>query len=252
MDQPLGRAVGNALEIREAVDTLRGEGPEDLVRARAGRGPATCSRSPTSASTTTRAAGAPRRRSRAAPRIEVYERWIRAQGGDPSLEALPQAPVVRAVPAPAAGFVEGIATTAIGIGSLHLGAGRATKDDAIDHAVGVDLLAKRGDRVEAGAPLAGVHARRTRRRAGRRGTSPPATGSAGDAPEPVPIVLEVSARRLARPRRGGSVGHARAARGRDDPSALEPMLAGRRFDRVEISDGRLTRPEPPGGRQPSS
>ncbi len=95
------------------------------------------------------------------------------------------------MPAPEAGFVEGIATTAVGMASLHLGAGRATKEDEIDHAVGVEALAKRGDRVEQGAPLARVHAR----------TDADAEQAVRDvaacyrlaerAPEPVPIVLEV-------------------------------------------------------------
>ena len=58
-----------------------------------------------------------------------------------------------------AGFVQGIATTAIGEAALHLGAGRARKDDAVDHAVGLVCLAKRGYHVDAGEPLAEVHAR---------------------------------------------------------------------------------------------
>jgi thymidine phosphorylase len=62
------------------------------------------------------------------------------------------------VPAPAAGCVQAIATTAVGLAALHLGAGRVRKDDTIDHAVGVVCLAKRGDRAEAGQALAEVHA----------------------------------------------------------------------------------------------
>jgi len=68
--------------------------------------------------------------------LELYERWVRAQGGEPAVEALPAAPVVRAVPAPGDGFVQGIAATAIGEVALHLGAGRVRKEDEIDHAVG--------------------------------------------------------------------------------------------------------------------
>ena len=88
----------------------------------------------------------------------IYARWIAAQGGDPRPDALPVGPVVRPVPAPASGYVQAIATEALGRGALHLGAGRARKEDAIDHAVGVICHAKRGDRVEAGEPLADVHA----------------------------------------------------------------------------------------------
>ena len=91
--------------------------------------------------------------------VEAYERWIRAQGGDPSLDALPVAPVLHEVAAPDGGFVERIAATRIGLASLELGAGRVTKDDEIDHAVGVVCLAKRGDEIGVGEPLARIHAR---------------------------------------------------------------------------------------------
>jgi pyrimidine-nucleoside phosphorylase len=158
MDQPLGRAVGNALEIREAVDTLRGEGPEDLVELVLGASGHLLALSDLGVD---QAEG--RRRAEEAlaggAALEQYQRWIRAQGGDPSLDALPSAEVVRPVPAPEAGFVEAIAATAIGEAALRLGAGRARKEDRIDHAVGIVCLAKRGDPVESGAPLAEVHAR---------------------------------------------------------------------------------------------
>jgi pyrimidine-nucleoside phosphorylase len=190
MDQPLGHAVGNALEIREAVDTLRGEGPPDLYEL-------VLSASGHLLAFSDLGVDVDEGRRRAEEAIgsgaahEAYERWIRAQGGDPSLEALPQAPVVREVPAPEPGFVDGIATTAVGIASLHLGAGRATKDDEIDHAVGVEALAKRGDRIEQGAPLARVHARdETDAEQAVRDVAV-CYRLAERAPEPVPIVLEV-------------------------------------------------------------
>jgi pyrimidine-nucleoside phosphorylase len=158
MDQPLGRAVGNALEIREAVDTLRGHGPADLVELVLGASGHLLSLSDLGVD-------AEEGRARAEDAIAsgaalaLYERWVGVQGGDPGEDALPAAPVVRTVAAPAAGYVQAIATTALGVAALRLGAGRATKDDAIDHAVGVVCLAKRGDRVEAGDPVAEVHAR---------------------------------------------------------------------------------------------
>ena len=138
MDQPLGRAVGNALEIRETIATLRGEGPPDFTELVLAP-PRTCSRSPISAST--RSAG----RDRAAAAIEdgsalaMYERWIAAQGGDPSEDALPAAPVVREVLAPGDGFVRAIGAVDVGMAALRLGAGRRTKEDEIDHAVGIVL-----------------------------------------------------------------------------------------------------------------
>jgi pyrimidine-nucleoside phosphorylase len=190
MDQPLGHAVGNALEIREAVETLRGEGPPDLhelVLSAAGH---LLALSDLGVDTEEG-----RRRAEAAiadgSAVEAYERWIRAQGGDPDPAALPEAPVVRDVSAPGEGFVAGIATTALGVASLHLGAGRVAKDDEIDHAVGVLALAKRGDRVEPGQPLARVHAR-TEADAEQGVAEVAACYRLADAaPEPVPIVLEV-------------------------------------------------------------
>jgi pyrimidine-nucleoside phosphorylase len=158
MDQPLGRAVGNALEVREAVATVRGEGPPDFTELVL----ASCAHLlALSDLGIDRAEG--RRRAEAAvadgSAYAAYERWIRAQGGDPSEDALEQAPVVVEVPAPASGWVARAGAIAIGRAALHLGAGRRTKEDDVDHAVGIVCLAKRGDRVEQGSPLAEVHAR---------------------------------------------------------------------------------------------
>jgi pyrimidine-nucleoside phosphorylase len=158
MDQPLGRAVGNALEVREAVATVRGEGPPDFTELVL----ASCAHLlALSDLGIDRAEG--RRRAEAAvadgSAHAAYERWIRAQGGDPSEDALEQAPVVVEVPAPASGWVARAGAIAIGRAALHLGAGRRTKEDDVDHAVGIVCLAKRGDRVDQGSPLAEVHAR---------------------------------------------------------------------------------------------
>jgi pyrimidine-nucleoside phosphorylase len=158
MDQPLGAAVGHALEVREAVETISAEGPPDfselvldacarlLVLSDLGVDLAEGRRLAEEATTN----GSAR---------EMYERWIRAQGGDPDLDALPRAPVVHEVLAPRAGIVTRLAALRIGIASLELGGGRRTKDDEIDHAVGVVCSAKRGQTVEAGQVLADVHAR---------------------------------------------------------------------------------------------
>jgi thymidine phosphorylase len=91
--------------------------------------------------------------------LDVYERWIRAQGGDPDPDALERAPVRRVVPAPRDGVVTRLGALDIGIAALELGAGRRTKADAVDHAVGILCFAKRGDTVLAGDDLAEVHAR---------------------------------------------------------------------------------------------
>jgi pyrimidine-nucleoside phosphorylase len=190
MDQPLGRAVGNAVEIAEVLDTLEGNGPPDLVELVVGASAHLLALSDLGVDV---AEG--RRRAQEAldggAARDQYERWIRAQEGDPRRAALPTAAVVRPVPAPASGYVGAIATTAVGLAALHLGAGRVRKEDAIDHAVGVVCLAKRGDRVESGSPIAEIHAR-DEESAARAADEVAAAYSVVEA-EPVrrPIVLEV-------------------------------------------------------------
>jgi pyrimidine-nucleoside phosphorylase len=158
MDQPLGHAVGNAVEIREVVETLRGEGPSDFTELVLEASARLLALSDLGID---EAEG--RRRAEAAvadgSALRSYERWIEAQGGDPRPEALPQAPVVAHVEAPRAGYVTRLGAIAVGRAALHLGAGRRTKDDPIDHAVGIVCRRKRGDAVAAGEVLAEVHAR---------------------------------------------------------------------------------------------
>ena len=157
MDQPLGRAVGNALEIREALDTVRGDGPADFTELVLDA----CARLLAYSDLGIDLAEA-RRRAEAAvadgTALATYERWIRAQGGDPSPHVLPQAPVQRPVRAGRDGVVARLGALEVGIAALELGAGRRTKTDAIDHAVGVLCFAKRGDPVLEGDDLAEVHA----------------------------------------------------------------------------------------------
>jgi pyrimidine-nucleoside phosphorylase len=158
MDQPLGRAVGNALEMREALATLRGEGRPDfteLVVEASARLLALSDLGLDEVDARDRAAQVLADGSA----VDAYERWIRAQGGDPSEEALPEAPVVRDVTAPTAGHVTSVAATRVGLAALHIGAGRRVAGDKIDHAVGVLLHKKRGDEVAEGDTLAEVHAR---------------------------------------------------------------------------------------------
>jgi pyrimidine-nucleoside phosphorylase len=160
MEQPLGRAVGNSLEIVEAIATLRGEGPEDLVRL-------------------TRAAGAEMlvrgRKARdtksALARIDQaiedgsglakFRELVAAQGGDVSQvddpTKLPRAPRVETLRAPRTAYVSAIAANKIGIASVRLGAGREKKGEPIDYRTGIVLHAKVGNRVERGQPYAEVH-----------------------------------------------------------------------------------------------
>ena len=157
MDQPLGEAVGNALEVREAVATLRGEGPADLAHlvVESCAHLLACSdlgidlaQGRTLAETAIADGSA----------VEAYERWIRAQGGDPDEAALEPAPYIGEVFAPRDGYVGRLGALPIGLAALHLGAGRREKDDPVDHAVGIVCRKKRGDAVEEGEPLAELHA----------------------------------------------------------------------------------------------
>jgi pyrimidine-nucleoside phosphorylase len=158
MDQPLGHAVGNALEIREAVATITGNGPDDFTELVLDA----CARL-LSLSDLGIDIDEGRRRAQTSmsdgSALGAYERWIRAQGGDPDLSRLPTAPIVRDVPAPRAGAVTGLGALAIGIAALELGAGRRTKEDSVDHSVGIVCRAKRGDVIAAGDVLAEIHAR---------------------------------------------------------------------------------------------
>jgi pyrimidine-nucleoside phosphorylase len=189
MDQPLGHAVGNALEIRETIATLRGEGPPDfteLVLSACGHLLAFSDLDVDEAAGRERAVAAVQDGSA----LAQYERWIAAQGGDPAEAALPTAAVVRPVAAPQAGFVRAIGAVDVGMAALRLGAGRRTKDDEIDHAVGVLCRKKRGDVVAVGEPIAEVHAR-DEASAARAGDEVLAAYSFGDeAPPGRPIVLE--------------------------------------------------------------
>ena len=158
MDQPLGHAVGNALEIREAVATIKGHGPDDFTELVLDA----CSRLLALSDLGVDVSEGRRRAQRAVAdgsALRAYERWVRAQGGDPDLSALPTAPVVREVVAPRDGIVTRLRALAVGVAALELGAGRRTKDDSIDHAVGVLCHVKRGQTVRAGQLLADVHAR---------------------------------------------------------------------------------------------
>ena len=158
MDQPLGRAVGHALEVHEARDTVRGDGPGDFTELVLEAAARLLAYSDLGIDVEEG-----RRRAQAAvddgSALDTFERWIRAQGGDPSPDALELAPIRRVVSATRDGIVTRLGARDIGNAALELGAGRRTKADAIDHAVGVLCFAKRGDTVLAGDDLAEVHAR---------------------------------------------------------------------------------------------
>jgi pyrimidine-nucleoside phosphorylase len=156
MEQPLGRAVGNALEVREAIETLGGNGPADLEALSLRLGDEML-----------RLAGAPptdlRRLLTDGSAVRKFAQLIDAQSGDASVvrdpDGLPAAPVRQPVAARESGQVAAIDALEIGLASKSLGAGRDRKDAAIDLAVGILLHKKVGDAVQVGEPLATVHAR---------------------------------------------------------------------------------------------
>jgi pyrimidine-nucleoside phosphorylase len=161
MSQPLGCAVGNAVELREAIDTLHGGGPADFRQH--------CL---TMASQILVVAGryqdATEARTHLAHLLDSgqawsrFRQWIAAQGGDllyvDNPGRLPRARLRRRLPAPRSGYIAGLNAREVGLVSMLLGGGRAMKGDAIDHAVGIVLQAKIGDRVEEGQPLLTIHA----------------------------------------------------------------------------------------------
>lgn len=164
MDQPLGKAIGNALEVREAIATLRGEGPADLEALSLALGAQMLVLAGAE-----KEAEAARAKLRAlianGEGLRTFCRWVEAQGGDPRIgddpERLSLAPVVVGVKSPGAGYVTSWATEELGLASMRLGAGRAQKEDPIDHGVGLVIEKKIGDWVEAGEEVAKVYARST-------------------------------------------------------------------------------------------
>lgn len=161
MEEPLGRMVGNALEVAGAAEVLRGGGADDLrelsIRITgalaeaagvvpAGEGMAAASEALASGSA-----------------LRKAEQWVEAQGGDPAVwtdtTRLPAAPITLQVPAPADGYVSRLDAREVGEAARWLGAGRLHPSQQVDPAVGIELLAKIGDGVSAGAPMAVVHCR---------------------------------------------------------------------------------------------
>src|SRR3954454_16616812 len=190
MDQPLGRAVGNALEVREAWETMSGGGPEDTRELVVDAAAQLLALSDLGIDE-----DEGRRRAEAAlgdgSALATYDRWVRAQGGDPDPARLPAAPVVRQVVAPASGYVHELGAREVAITAMELGAGREGAGQPIDHAVGVVGLRRRGEPVAAGEPLAEIHAR-GEAAAEKAEASLLAADEIGEGKvEPRPLVLEV-------------------------------------------------------------
>lgn len=161
MDQPLGRAVGNALEVREAIDTLKGKGPADftelcyiigslmLVAGEKAKSPEKA-REMLKTSISNGSA------------LEKFRRFIENQGGNPDItengSLLPSAEVKKLLYSPRGGVVTAIDGEKVGAAAVGVKAGRLVKTDKIDYGSGFILLAKTGDRVAEGQPLAEIHA----------------------------------------------------------------------------------------------
>ena len=160
MDQPLGNAIGNAVEVREAIDTLKGSGPMDLIDLVLTLG-----------SEMLVLSGITRSRTEAGRMLEMhladkkgaetFKAFIEAQGGNPDVvenpDLLPQARTTLPVNAEHSGIVQGLDALEAGMAAKILGAGRQTKDDAVDVSIGIVLKKKIGDPVRKGEPLAILH-----------------------------------------------------------------------------------------------
>ncbi len=161
MEQPLGYAVGNALEVKEAVETLQGRGPADLVELALILGSQLLEMSGRAASNE-EARQQLRQALESGAAFEKYKAFIAQQGGDPSYlddtRKLPLAPHREELPAPRAAYIKAIDAEAVGVAAYTLGAGRKVKTDAIDPAVGLVLRKKVGERVEGGESLLEIHA----------------------------------------------------------------------------------------------
>jgi pyrimidine-nucleoside phosphorylase len=162
MDRPLGRAAGNALEVREAVAGLRGHGPEEQMEVHFALG-IEMLRVAGLATDAATARHLLRDTIQSGRALERLMQVVEAQGGDPAQiehpERLPSAPVQELFTAPEDGVVVGIEPRAVGRAIVALGGGRATMDDVIDPSVGFVFRAVAGEAIKRGQPLVEIHAR---------------------------------------------------------------------------------------------
>jgi thymidine phosphorylase len=182
MNTPLGNAVGNALEVAEAVDVLAGGGPPDVVEltlALAREMLAAAGLSDVDPAAVLAGGRA----------MDVWRRMIAAQGGDADAP-LPKAPEVHVVPAPATGVLSRLDAYRVGVAAWRLGAGRARKEDVVSAAAGVLLRARQGDRVTRGAPLLELHADDPARVDRALAALDGAIEIADAAAEPPPLILD--------------------------------------------------------------
>ena len=163
MSQPLGFAIGNALEVKEAIETLQGKGPQDLTDLVLTLGSQMVILAK-KAETTQEAKAMLREAITNGKAIAKFKEFLQNQGGDASVvddtAKLPQAKYQIELPAKKSGYVSRMVADEIGVASMLLGAGRATKKDTIDLAVGIVLHKKVGDKVSEGESLLTIHSNR--------------------------------------------------------------------------------------------
>jgi len=160
MDDPLGKMIGNALEVREAFLTLRGEGPADLIELTLALGVEMLQLGGVA-----EGRADAERQLRAVMRdgsaVRLTEKMVRAQGGDPRVvsepDRLPSAAHRLVIKAEKRGVVQALDSLGLGLVGVSLGAGRTKTDDVVDPRVGIELAVTTGERVEAGKPLAYLH-----------------------------------------------------------------------------------------------
>lgn len=161
MSQPLGLAIGNSLEVKEAIDALKGEGPADLMEMVYVLGSQMVVLAK-KADTLEAARELLKEAIQSGAATTKFKEMIRNQGGDESIvdhpENLPQAEFVIELPAKESGYISEMVADQLGIAAMLLGAGRRTKEDTIDYSVGLMLHKKVGDSVTAGEPLVTVYA----------------------------------------------------------------------------------------------
>ncbi len=194
MDQPLGFAVGNALEVKEAIDTLEGHGPADFLELCLTLG-SQMLMAGGKAESAREAEGMLRGVIADGSALRKLAEFVEAQGGDSRVvyhpELLPEAAITLPVEAPKSGYVTRIVCDEVGICSLILGGGRETKESEIDLSVGLVLRKKVGDYVESGEPLAVIHANDAGKAEQARTRYLKACTIAGDAPERTPFIKDI-------------------------------------------------------------
>ena len=191
MDRPLGRACGNALEVEEAIHTLRGEGPPDLLEVTYALGAEMLVLAGTAADRQ-EARRAMERAIATGSALERLGEIIEAQGGNPGViddpAVLPQAEACELFVSPRAGVVARVEPRAVGHGIIALGGGRTSMEDVVHPEVGFVITARPGDHVEAGEPLATIFARDAAGVAAGRAALARAIDIADEAEPPLPLI----------------------------------------------------------------